>query len=55
MLGRIAALIFGILALFGLFDKSTGDVFTYNVLIAAGLCLLALHLSGGPTGWRRRR
>jgi hypothetical protein len=34
--------------------KRTGDIFTFNVLLSIGLCLLALHLSGGVGKWSRR-
>ena len=54
MLGLVAALIFAIMAVFGLVDKRTGDIFTFNVLLSIGLCLLALHLSGGVGKWSRR-
>jgi hypothetical protein len=54
MLGLVAALIFAIMAIFGLVDKRTGDIFTFNVLLSIGLCLLALHLSGGLGKWSRR-
>jgi hypothetical protein len=54
MLALVAALIFAIMAVFGLVDKRTGDIFTFNVLLSIGLCLLALHLSGGVGKWSRR-
>ena len=53
MLALVAALIFAIMAVFGLVDKRTGDIFTFNVLLSIGLCLLALHL-GGLGKWSRR-
>jgi drug/metabolite transporter (DMT)-like permease len=46
MLGVAAAIVFGIAFVVNATSTSTDAVFAPTSLIAAGLCLLALHLSG---------
>jgi len=52
MLGVIAAIVFGIAFVINATSTSTDAVFAPTSLIAAGLCLLALHLSGWGAGWK---
>jgi len=58
MLGIAAAIVFGIAFVIAATTTSTSVVFAPSTLILAGLCLLALHLSGVGTAWNlnsRRR
>jgi len=55
MLGIAAAVIFAVAFLIAATGTATDAVFAPLTLIAAGLALLALHLSGVGTGWSSSR
>jgi hypothetical protein len=60
MLAIVGAVIFALALLLDLIDANTGDAFTPQTLLFAGLLCLALHLGGiggaSPVngGWRGR-
>lgn len=55
MLGIAAAVIFAVAFLIAATSTATDAVFAPLTLIAAGLALLALHLSGVGTSWSAPR
>jgi hypothetical protein len=55
MLGIAAAVIFAVAFLIAATSTATNAVFAPLTLIAAGLALLALHLSGVGTSWSSSR
>lgn len=55
MLGIAAAVIFAVAFLIAATSTATDAVFAPLTLIAAGLALLALHLSGVGTKWSSPR
>jgi hypothetical protein len=55
VLAIVAACVFGLALILDFADVRTGDALSATTLMFLGLLLLALHMAGVGSGWRRSR